>query len=177
MRNTAGKWLVATAVVGGLLIPGSSALAAKTTPSNAAQSSNANICLMNAPSYCIKTNGTGNQVTITNYSPNYANFRIARSSADGLGDYYLQWEDGNGNCLREGTGNVVKIENGSCSNGDKTAWWFALGIFATEYGHVENQGYGQFMLTRGAPTSGNKVFAYSSISSGDWAKWYVPTPP
>lgn len=59
-------------------------------------------CLTNATSYCIKANGAGNQVTITNVAADKANFTVVYDS-----DGFHAWQDGNGNCLREGTGGVV----------------------------------------------------------------------
>ena len=72
VRNTARRWLTVIAAVGGLLIAGSSAI-----PAHAATSFH--ICLENATSYCLQSNGGGNQVTLTNNSANYSNFTSPRS--------------------------------------------------------------------------------------------------
>ena len=197
MRNTAGKWLAATAtvsaVVGALLIPGSPAIAAEAAPSAATHAlstqqqarvftpkvsgvkavptvigSRGHICLKTT-SYCIHSNGAGNQVTITNNSADYSNFTVVDTSTSN-GYFFYQWQNGNGNCLREGTNNIVKIENGHCSASDNTDWWeFYQGAY------VINDYYGHLMLVRGQPRTGFNVFAYSATSPGDWARWNVPT--
>ena len=138
LRNAIGRWLTATVVVGGLLAAGSPAIAGQAAPSLATHALSAQqqaraaardasglkavpdavgdesqICLTNATSYCIKTNGTGNQVTITSVAADKANFTVVYDSGGVHG-----WQDGNGNCLREGTGGVVKIENGPCNTSD-----------------------------------------------------------
>jgi hypothetical protein len=72
------------------------------------------------------------------------------------------------NCLREGTSEVVKIENGGCSSDDNGAWW-------EDYkNELVTQNIDDAMLTRG-DVSGYKVFAFASIASGDWYQWSVPT--
>jgi hypothetical protein len=55
-----------------------------------------NICLKNAPSLCLESNGTGNQVTITGNQADRANFHYVNPGSE------LQFQDGNGNCLRAG---------------------------------------------------------------------------
>ncbi len=197
MRYPTGKWFAvatATAVVSGVLISGSPAIAAEAAPSVAthalstqqqARAVNAtvsgatavpagvgtkgHICLKNASSYCIKTNGAGNQVTVTNDSANYANFTVVSKETSGSYVFY-EWEDGNGNCLREGTHNIVKIESGSCAAlGDNTDTWE---LYASHV--VINDYYGDSMLVRGEPRDGFKVFAYSGTSKGDFYQWNVP---
>ena len=73
-----------------------------------------------------------------------------------------------GNCLREGTSGVVKIENGGCSKDDNGAWW-------EDYkNELVTQNIDDAMLSRG-DVSGYKVFAFASIASGDRYQWSVPT--
>jgi hypothetical protein len=82
---------------------------------------------------------------------------------------YFQWQDGNGNCLREGISNDVKIENGPCASGDNTDWWAqdtATGL--------SNVYYAGIMQTRG-DSNGYNVFAFMTIPSGDWYQWTYPT--
>ena len=135
MRNTIGRWLAAITVGGGLLAAGSPAIAAQAAPSSAthalstqqqaraaardlpgmkaapdAVGDESQICLTNAPSYCIKANGAGNQVSVTDVAAQKANFTVVYDSGG-----YHEWVDGNNNCLREGNNGIVKIENGSCN--------------------------------------------------------------
>lgn len=191
MRNTIGWWLTAAVVVSGLLAAGSPAIAAETAPSAATHAlstqqqaravapkvsgvkavpagvgDSGQICLTNAPSRCIKTNGTGNQVTITSNPADDANFTVVRNN---LNNY--QWQDGNGNCLREGTGGVVKIENGPCSNSDKTDWWTKVASNA----YIDNLSNDAEMYTKG-DASGDDVWASTTTPpSGSWVQWKVPT--
>ena len=132
------RWLAATALAGGLLATGSPAIAAQAGSSLPAHALSAQqqaravgrevsglkavpdavgdesqICLTNAPKYCIHTRGAGIQVSITNVAADQANFTVV---FDVEGDH--AWQDGNGNCLREGSGGVVKMENGPCNISD-----------------------------------------------------------
>ena len=117
------------------------------------------ICLLNAPSLCLQSNGPGNQVTITSGSS--ANFQVVNEAPDGQWRKY-QFENGSGNCLRAGTGGVVKIENGSCGNGDAD-WWEDAGT------EIVSVLYGSPMLTHGA-VSGYNVW-WGAPQSGDWLEW------
>lgn len=190
MGNTIGRWLAAITVVGGLLAVASPAIAAEATPSSAthalstqqqargiirnasglkaipaAVGDSGNICLTNAPSYCIKANGAGKQVTITNVAANKANFTVVY---DGGGLH--AWQDGNGNCLREGTGGVVKIENGACNYSDGSDFWYHSQGSTTWY----NDSSSDIMYTKGTVT-GDDVWATASPTSGSWSKWNAPT--
>jgi hypothetical protein len=82
-----------------------------------------------------------------------------------------QWQNASGNCLRigSGAGLVVTIKDGNCSDTDPADWWeFAQG-------YLENDlSYYTFMLVRGQPANGSKVFDYATVVSGDWRKWNVP---
>jgi hypothetical protein len=128
----------------------------------AALASTFHICLLNASSLCLQSNGAGNQVTITSASGGYSNFHVVNTAADG--SYYVyQFDNGNGNCLRAGSNGVVKIENGSCSASDSTDWWVADGNYLVNYG------YGEYMLTHGN-ASGDNVW-WGADQSGDWVKW------
>ena len=123
------------------------------------------ICLTNAPSYCIKTNGTGNQVTITNVAANKANFTVVYDSAG-----VHAWQDGNGNCLREGTGGVVKIENGPCNIRDATDLWYHSQGDTSWYNVSDDD----VMYTKGRVT-GNDVWTALTAPSGAWSEWNAPT--
>lgn len=199
MRNPAIKWLAAaataSAVVGGLLISGSPAFAAEPAPSVATHALSTqqqaravtatvpgakavpdgvghkgHICLTYATSYCIETNGPGNQVTITKTSADYANFTVVYEVGSG-DNINIEWQDGNGNCLREGTQNDVKIENGSCAAPDpypNTDTWDL-----SDYHTVVNLYYLDIMLVHKA-ADGFNVYAYPSTMTGDLAQWNVP---
>ena len=158
MRNTARRWLTVIAAAGGLLIAGSPAI-----PAQAAVGDSGQICLTNAPSYCIKTNGVGNQVTITNVAANKANFTLVYDNA---GDH--QFQDGNGNCLREGIGGAVKIENGPCQYVDPNESWSHSGT--TWHNYNDNA----ILYTKGDAT-GNDVWTKGTPPSGSWSKWNAPT--
>jgi hypothetical protein len=161
MLNAARKWLTTAAVavtaVGGLLIPGS--------PANAAPVKG-HICLKNSSSYCLQSNGIGNQVTITKNSSKYAVFTVEFSiTFNGITTF--EWKNASGNCLRA-DGNMVTIKDGPCSGSDPADLW------GDNAGALLNDNHQYVMLVRGQPQTGSKVFAYSSVASGDWAKWSVP---
>jgi hypothetical protein len=189
LRNAIGRWLTATVVVGGLLAAGSPAIAGQAAPSLATHALSAQqqaraaardasglkavpdavgdesqICLTNATSYCIKTNGTGNQVTITSVAADKANFTVVYDSGGVHG-----WQDGNGNCLREGTGGVVKIENGPCNTSDNADFWYHSGT--TWYSNYD----AHIMYTYGNVT-GYKVWTGNPpFNNGSYSKWNAPT--
>jgi hypothetical protein len=171
MRNPGRRWLATIAVVGGVLIAGSPAIAAQAAPGQAGPDvvgDSSQICLTYSVSYCIKSDGPGNPVTITNYAPNDSNFTVVRIKTI-VGITYYQWQNGNGNCLREGTNQQVKLENGGCVSTDDTDWWRALSENV-----VGNKSTFDLMLVRGTPATGDYVFAYASIPAGDWGAWNVP---
>lgn len=160
MRSVVGRWLAAIAMATGLLVAGSPAITAQ-----AAVGDSKPICLTNAPSYCIKTNGTGNQVTITNVAANKANFTVVVDNG-GL----HAWQDGNGNCLREGTGGVVKINNGPCTVNDPSDFWSHAQGGTTWY----NGSTGDIMYTNGH-VNGDNVWAKGTPPSGSYSKWNAAT--
>ena len=161
--RTARKWLTAIAMVTGLLVAGSPAITAQAAVGDSSQ-----ICLTNAPSYCIKTNGPGKQVTITNVAANKANFTVVYDSGG-----VHAWQDGNGNCLREGTGGVVKIENGPCNTFDPTDQWVHAQGDTTWYNNSDLQP----MYTKGH-ANGDDVWVTTGtnpLPSGSYSKWNAPT--
>jgi hypothetical protein len=191
LRNTIGRWLAAITVGGGLLAAGSPAIAAQAAPSLPAHAlstqqqaraaarnvsgmkavpdavgDESQICLTNAPSYCIKTNGAGNQVTITDVAADQGNFTVVE---DGQGIH--AWQDGNGNCLREGTGGVVKIENGPCNGNDFADFWSHAQGSTTWY-NVSNNG---IMYTKGHVTGDDVWAGQPPFPSGSYSKWNAPT--
>jgi hypothetical protein len=148
--RTARMWLTAIAAAGGLLIAGSPAATAQAPDPF-------NICLKNAPSYCLQSNGGGQQVTITNNPANYAVFHSPSP---------VEFENASGNCLRAGTGNIVKIENGPCVASDQADSWFAP---ATEVFRTRSELYLDDMLVHGH-VNGYKVW-HATPGSGDWYNW------
>jgi hypothetical protein len=48
-------------------------------------------------------------------------------------------------------------------------WWRVLSGTS-----IENKSTFDFMLVRGTPATGDYVFAYASIPTGDWGSWNVP---
>lgn len=192
MRNTIGRWLAAITVGGGFLVIGSPAIAAQAEPSSLthalstqqqarvaargvlgmkatpdAVGDESQICLTNDPSYCIKTNGTGQQVSITNVAAQKANFTVVYDS-----NGYHAWQDGNGNCLREGTDGIVKIENGPCDINDYTDVWFRYSYSGNNTWY--NYSTQDIMYTNNN-VSGAYVFAAASLPTGSWSKWNAPT--
>ena len=161
MRNTAGRLLVAAVAVGGLLSLGLPAIPAQAAPAGVGDSGQ--ICLTNAPAYCIEANGPGNQVSITDVAADMANFTVVFNQ-----NQYYEWQDGNGRCLREGNGGVVKIENGHCVVGDDSDLWAKTNNYITESLTID------FMYTKG-DANGDLVWANDSPPSGSWEKWNVPT--
>lgn len=178
MLTRARSWLTAGAAVGGLLLAASPALAAPAPAAHHAaqvqsQVTDASvnpICLHSFPSYCIHSNGAGNQVTISNNANDWANFHVVRSGTDVNGNTDYQWENANGNCLREGSGNVVKLQNGGCVNGTADNWWAKGGAFVSWTLGVRNFAGSDYMLTHGA-VSGWNVWAISSPGNGDDWRW------
>ena len=190
MRKAIGRWLTAVTVGGGLLAAGSPAIAAQAGSSLPAHGLSAQqqagaaareasglkavpdavgdesqICLTNAPSYCIHTRGAGNQVAITNVAAQKANFTVV---FDVEGDH--AWQDGNGNCLREGTGGVVKMENGPCNiSDDSDNWEHSQG--SDIWKNVET---GDEMYTKGTD-NGDLVWASTGPGPGAWINWNAPT--
>jgi hypothetical protein len=122
------------------------------------------ICLTNALSLCLQSNGTGNQVTITTNAADWSNFHTVRTRAIGK-DTEGQIQNGNGNCLRAGTGNVVKIENGPCAFSDPADWWIG-----PPGNLLESEQYpADYMLVHGN-VSGFNVWHANPVS-GDWTQW------
>jgi len=164
--RTARMWLTVIMAAGGLLIAASPAIAAEAGSAATAQAAASravqvatpfHICLKNATTYCLRSNGGGQQVTITNNPANYSTFHQP------LGG---QYENASGNCLRAGTGNIVKIENGGCSATDQADTWYApVGMTF----RVRSELYTDDMLVHGV-ANGNSVWHATPVS-GDWYNW------
>ena len=138
----------------------------KTAPSAIQAGSSYFICLTNAQEYCLASLGTGEQVKITYNGLDWSTFHIVGTGTfNGWAKY--QFENGNGNCLRAGTNNIVKIENGSCVSSDSADWWVSndgagSNRWVSEY-------YGGPMLTHG-DVNWYKVWHANPVS-GDWTQW------
>lgn len=136
-------------------------------PGPAAQEDPFHICLKSAPSLCLQSNGAGKQVTINSSSAHYSNFHVVRSDAVSSAVTAYQFDNASGNCLRAGNNGVVKIENGTCSNGDPTDWW----LFGSNY--MNNAAFAAsfdgYMYTNGK-ASGDNVW-WGTIKSGRWVRW------
>ena len=120
------RWLTVIAAAAGLLIASS-----PVTTAQAAIGNSGPICLTNASSYCIHSNGPGNAVTITNVDAQKSNFTVVYDS-----NGYHGWQNGNGNCLREASNGVVKIENGPCNTSDGADLWYHTQGSTTWYNDV-----------------------------------------
>jgi hypothetical protein len=157
MRNAFRRIVFATVIITGLALAGLAA-----TPAHAATTT-FHICLYNASTYCLQTNGTGQQVTITGSQFGYANFsKAAQKVCSGTNDCY-QFKDGNGNCLRAADGNEVKIENGGCVASDDADWW----IRSNKY--FISKAYSNYMVT--LTNAGGANVYHMSLISGTWGKW------
>ncbi len=155
------RWLTVIAAAAGLLIAGS-----PVTTAQAAVGDSSQICLTNAPSYCIHSNGPGNPATITNVDAQKSNFTVVYDT-----DGWHMWQNGNGNCLREGTGGVVKLENGPCSLTDLSdRWWHAQGS-TTWYNDASNH----VMYATGAANGAAVKAGATPLPSGSYGKWNAPT--
>ena len=190
LRNTMKRWLAATALAGGLLATGSPAIAAQAAPSSAthalstqqqaqaaardfhgmkavpdAVGDESQICLneRHQRSASIRE-APANQVSITNVAADKANFTVV---FDVEGDHERQ--DGNGNCLRAGTGNVVKMENGPCNISDLTDNW----SHSQGSNMWQNVYYGGVMYTKG-DTNGDYVWG-GAPPLGGYSNWNAPT--
>jgi hypothetical protein len=161
MRNALRRIAFAAVIITGLAI---ATLAA--TPAHAATTFN--ICLKNSSiGLCQKSNGTGNQVTISRFFNEWADFHELRQNQC-VGTYYCyQFEDANNDCLRAGTSQVVKLESGSCGLSDRSDWWVRVGDYFESW-YYYNTGY-PFMLTL-SDESGLNVW-HRSLTPGTWAKW------
>lgn len=126
------------------------------TAISAAQTVTFRICLLNASSLCLASNGAGNQVTIK--SSDYAVFHFAANHG---GEYQL--ENAAGNCLRAGDGNVVKLQNGPCVSTFANDSW-KTGP-RSQY-QVVSVGRDQEMYTKG-DQDGRDVW----WGSGAWWQW------
>ena len=177
--RTSRRWLTVIATAGGLLIAGSPAIAAEAGPAAtsqvltgagleavpAAAQAGYNICLTHATHWCLVSNGTGRQVTVDNTAGDWATLHTVRPGNDPVtGQPMLQIQNANGNCLRAGTGNVVKIENGPCASTDGADWWIILN------GQLESMFYRDKMVIHGQPALAPNVF-HDTPRSGDWAAW------
>jgi hypothetical protein len=131
-----------------------------------------NICLQNAtqPKYCLQSNGVGQQVTITSDSANWSNFTKQAISAGEV----FNFENGNGNCLRENNSQEVVIANGPCVSSDRDGQWvWPLETSQNFTGVFENNAHpSDEMLVHGNQDE-YKVYAKSPVT-GDWVKWAPP---
>ncbi len=132
------------------------------------------VCLLNAsnPKYCIQSNGVSQPVTITTNSGNWSKFTKQIVS---VGAETFNFENGNGNCLRENTSHQVVIANGPCVSSDQDAIWiWPLNAQTQNYTGVwKNEQYtGEQMLVHGKQDQ-FKVLA-GTPASGDYAKWAPP---
>jgi hypothetical protein len=133
------------------------------------------ICLTNDQSLCLQSNGPGNQVTITSNKDNWSVFTKQYIDNNGTGDVY-NFENANGNCLRENNSNEVVIANGRCLASDIDARWVWPQIGGPGGSYTDAFQNDQYptddMLVHGN-MNGYKVWAAKPVS-GDWIKWIPP---
>jgi hypothetical protein len=127
-------------------------------------------CLTNSttPHICLQAEGPGNQVqtlqntgttwTVTNTEP----------ISGGTGFLAYQVVNANNDCLRQGTGHVVKTQNGPCDSQADDSWW----IFENS-GHKTNLNYAPDNMYVTNNTSGLNVWS-GTIPSGGWGNWKMP---
>jgi hypothetical protein len=194
VRN-ARRWPAAIAVLGSLLFAGSQAIAANAStaaPSRALAGQSPvraravddsppayppltgfyHICLTHSPTFCLKSNGTGNQVTITSHPADYATFStVAHGTYRGA----REWRIANalGNCLRGGANFVVKIEDGGCSSTDPDDSWLDGG--SPNWLQNKNDYQTEALMKVVAAHEGNNVW-HDAPCCNDWFRWsYPPT--
>jgi hypothetical protein len=134
-------------------------------------SSTGNICLKNKPKWCIKSNGTSRQVTLTDNQSDYASFTAFNKKPDGGVAVTFEFKNGNGNCLRAGSDTTVKIEDGACDPNDGQDRWYE----GTPTSSLVNFTIENFMGTKGWGL-GYKVWTTSDTGDGWWTNWTFPTP-
>ncbi len=155
------RWLTIIAAAAGLLIASS-----PVTTAQAAVGDSSQICLTNASSYCIHSNGPGNPVSMTNVASQKSNFTVVYDT-----DGWHMWQNGNGNCLRLANSGFVVIENGPCSLTDLSdRWWHAQG--STTW---SNDDPSLDTLYATGAANGASVKAANPPPSGAWSKWNAPT--
>jgi hypothetical protein len=130
----------------------------------------------NGDTNCIVTNGVGNQLTINSGNPaGCANIKATSDGAwNGLIAY--QFTDGNGNCIRANSSNVVLVENGVCNTTDDGERWVITSCYqnppprcTTGFGsryRFENV-HRQLWLKTTGNTSGDKVW----VGTADRNEW------
>lgn len=129
------------------------------------------MCLKYASSLCMEANGVGKQVTITPYSNDYMDVRVAVEEtcypgSGGTGYTCFEFEDGSGNCLSAASNQVVVVAKG-CNFYESEAW--------VETSPYEYKSFlfwsSDILLTRG-DVNGDNVW-HSPTASGDFARWTV----
>jgi hypothetical protein len=122
------------------------------------------ICMYENDNSCLLGQGGGNQVETSTSSA--SNWYLVNNT---IGTDWYQIQDGNGNCLREGTNNVVKLENSSCNANDQTDWWYIYGN-NPPIENLRNSYYsGDYMGVYGT-NGGRPVWAHPK-ASGFYTGW------
>jgi hypothetical protein len=108
---------LSTALVTGLFVVAGTVFA---MVPGAAHAAGTHLCLNFDQSKCLVTHGIGNQLTIgTTGQANITSTFVGNWN----GKLMVNWEDGNGNCIRENNSNAVIVANGPCQSSDNSAKW------------------------------------------------------
>lgn len=125
------------------------------------------ICMWDNNNSCLEGQGPGKQVITTTNSSDYSNW-WTNVNVCGYPSGVCEWQDGNGNCLREGTSNDVKLENGGCNSGDDTDLWIETNL-NNGYTTYQNDAYGDYMGTFG--TNNDRPVWAEAKHSGFYVGW------
>ena len=72
---------------------------------------------------CIVTNGTGSGNQLSDSTGGCAHIKLTSDGTTSSGDPIYLFTDGNGNCVRANSSDVVKLEKGKCDTSDTGEKW------------------------------------------------------
>jgi hypothetical protein len=127
-------------------------------------------CLRNTGSFhiCLNSQGAGHQIQTEQDGGSVWTQVDSRAIAGGFTAF--AFVNGNNNCLREGTGNVVKLQNGFCTFDDDNYFIFE------DNGRKVNLNYAPDTMYVTNDTDLLNVWS-GTVTAGDgkWANWMMPT--
>jgi hypothetical protein len=117
---------------------------AQARPATSANGSTFSICMWEASTECIVSNGGGHQVGVE--SSNYAVFHIVHEN-DQTG--IEQLANATGKCLRAYADNTVGLALGGCDSSNQAEWWTFSVDPAGRWSYASNKYLGRYMGTYG----------------------------